>query len=103
VEADGDSRIFDIRFTPNRVDFSVVAGRTASVVRLNQNAAAGWSSVLGPVVPDATSGMHAPLQPGQAGKFSFRFMPPGLYAGLAVAAAALMVSILGWRRVLPDR
>ncbi len=95
IEADGSgSRVFDVRFTPNRVDFSVAAGRDATVVRLNQNAASGWSSALGAVAPDATSGMHAALAPGTTGKYFFRFTPPGLVAGLFIALLASLASFL---------
>ncbi len=95
IEADGTgTRVFDVRFTPNRVDFSVAAGRDATVVRLNQNAAAGWSSTVGPVVPDATSGMRAALAPGTTGKYSFRFTPPGLALGLVIALLAVIASFL---------
>ncbi len=93
IEADGDgSRVFDVRFTPNRIDFSLTAGRDATVVRLNQNAAPGWSSALGAVAPDATSGMHAALTPGTTGKYAFRFTPPGLIAGLFIALLAITAS-----------
>jgi hypothetical protein len=103
VETDGVSRIFGVRFTPNRVDFSLAAGRDASVVRLNQNAADGWTSELGPLVPDDVAGMHVPLRPGEAGKFTFRFTPPGLYAGLVIAALGLAASVPLWHRTIPDR
>ena len=93
IEIDGsDSRVFDVRFTPNRVDFSVAAGRDATVVRLNQNAAPGWSSALGEVSPDSPSGMHAALAPGTTGKYAFRFTPPGLIAGLCIALLAIVAS-----------
>lgn len=95
IETDGSgSRVFDVRFTPNRIDFSIAAGRDATVVRLNQNAAAGWSSSLGTVVPDATSGMHAALAPGATGKYSFRFTPPGLVAGLSITLLAIVASFV---------
>ncbi|HUR35789.1 MAG TPA: hypothetical protein VM032_18420 [Vicinamibacterales bacterium] len=103
VEADGASRIFDVQFSPNRIDFAVAAGREATVVRMNQNAAAGWDSTLGKVVPDPVSGMHAVLRPGQAGRYSFQFRPPGLYTGLLVALLALAASVR-WRHAhLADR
>ncbi|MEQ1727343.1 MAG: hypothetical protein ABL982_03100 [Vicinamibacterales bacterium] len=93
IEADGNgSRVFDVRFTPNRIDFSLTAGRDATVVRLNQNAAPGWTSALGAVVPDATSGMHAALTPGTTGRYAFRFTPPGLIAGLFIALLATAAS-----------
>jgi hypothetical protein len=95
IEADGSgTRVFDVRVTPNRVDFSVAAGREATVVRLNQNAAPGWSSTVGPVEPDAISGMRAALAPGTTGKYSFRFTPPGLAVGLFIATLAVIASFL---------
>jgi hypothetical protein len=103
IETGGASRIFDVRFSPNRVDFSLAAGRDATVVRLNQNAAPGWISSLADVVAEDIAGMRAPLEPGQAGKYFFRFTPPGFYAGLATAVLALLASVAVRARQLPDR
>jgi hypothetical protein len=103
VETDGTSRIFAVRFSPNRVEFSVAAGRDTTVVRLNQNAAEGWSSTLGPVGADAVAGMHAPLAAGQAGTYAFQFRPPGLYSGTLIAVLAAVVAYLGRKWTLPAR
>jgi hypothetical protein len=102
IESDESTRIVDVRFTPNRIDFSVAAGRGASLVRLNQNAVPGWRSSLGPVESDSTSGMHAPLKPGEAGKHSFTFTPPGFYIGLSIAVLAIVATLAFRSRCLPE-
>jgi hypothetical protein len=102
VESDGKAQIVDFTFSPNRVQFSAVGGRETSVVRLNQNLAAGWRSSVGPVLPDAERGQPSvTLQPGQTGKFSFSFVPPGLAAGVVLLMAAVAGTAAAWRRRLP--
>lgn len=94
----GPTRIFETRFSPNRVEFSVVGGLEPSRVRLNQNFSPGWRSDAGAVVPDPETGQPSVmLTPGQAGKFSFTFVPPGLFLGLGAGLLGIAASIFGWR------
>jgi hypothetical protein len=98
VWTDGDARITSTTFSPNQVDFSVTAGRTASRVRLNQNYAAGWNSEAGVVQPDPETGQPSMvLRAGQAGTYSFLFAPPGLLVGCALALLGLGVAAYVWR------
>lgn len=98
VFGDGRSRIFDTTFSPNRIEFSVANAREPSRVVLNQNYAAGWQSTAGPIVPNPEDGKPSVmLAPGQAGRFSFVFVPPGLWFGLAVFAVSVVGSALLWR------
>jgi hypothetical protein len=103
VETDGRSRLFDVRFTPNRVDFAVATGPEPSVVRLNQNAAQGWTSSAGPIAAAGGAGMRATLEPGATGAFTFRFVPPGFWIGCAIAALGVVGAFAGRRFRLPDR
>jgi multisubunit Na+/H+ antiporter MnhC subunit len=94
------AKISKTRFSPNRIEFSAVNGREPSRVVLNQNYAAGWRSSAGPVTPDPQDGKPSVmLAPGQAGRFSFVFVPPGLWLGLAVFASAVIGSAVLWRRL----
>lgn len=103
LSADGAARLTDVRFTPNRVEFSLISGRDTTAVRMNQNAADGWTSSAGPITPAPGSGMQARTSPGLAGRFVFRFVPPGLYAGAAIALGAVVASLLARRRTVADR
>ena len=101
VFSDGKSKVFETRFSPNRIQFSVANGREPSRIFLNQNYARGWRSTAGPVTADPQSGMPSvELPPGQTGRFSFAFVPPGLGLGLIVLAGALGASALVWSRRL---
>lgn len=95
VFTDGKSTVRDVRFTPNRIDFGVTNGPEPSRVYLNYNWGPGWRSDAGPI--DATSRevmAFVTLAPGQTGRHSFWFVPPGLRAGLAIFALAAAAS---WR------
>jgi hypothetical protein len=101
VWLDGDAQIFETRFSPNRIQFSVIGGRANSRVRLNQNFAAGWRSDAGSVEADPATGQPSVvLIPGQTGTFSFVFLPPGLFLGCGLALAAIGAAVYGWRRTL---
>ena len=98
VIADGDAVITDTSFTPNRIDFTVLGGGEAATrVLLNQNYAPGWRSDAGAFTPTRETLPGVTLAPGQTGKFSFRFVPDGLWAGLGVFAAAAGLSVLAIR------
>ncbi len=103
VSADGAARISDVRFSPNRIDFALVAGRDTTTLRLNQNASPGWESSAGTPVPADGAGMAVALAPGQAGRYYFRFIPQGLWTGLALAATGIVGAVVARRRTLPDR
>lgn len=96
---DGDAKIFWTKFSPNRIDFSMVGGRQSSRVRLNQNFSGGWKSDGGVVEPDPATGQPSVvLRPGESGRFAFVFVPPGLFPGCGLALVAIGVSAYGWRR-----
>ena len=95
VFGDDNSRISDTTFSPNRIEFSVVNGRQPSRITLNQNYARGWKSSAGPMTPDPRDGKPSVvLAPGQAGKYAFVFVPPGLWLGLGVFASAMIATWL---------
>ena len=99
VSSDGQSKIFNTTFSPNRIDFTVAGGREPSRVRLNQNFAAGWHSDAGVVEPDPETGQPSVvMSPGETGKFSFRFVPAGLLLGCGLELVAIAASAYGWRR-----
>ena len=101
VVASGDSRITGTSFTPNRVEFSVAGGREPATIVLNQNYAEGWRSSAGPVVLDGKTARPAvTVPPGTTGTYSFSFLPPGLWTGIAVLMAAAGCSPLLWSRRL---
>ncbi|MFN7914317.1 MAG: hypothetical protein U0Q55_03185 [Vicinamibacterales bacterium] len=103
LAGDGGARISDVHFSPNRIDFSLIAGRDTTRLALNQNGAPGWSSSAGAVTPLQDAGMAIAVTPGQAGRYVLRFTPPGLWAGVAILLAAVAASIAGRGRQLPDR
>jgi hypothetical protein len=93
ISSDGPAKIFDMKFSPNRIQFSATAGPEASRIVLNQNYAEGWSSTAGPIAREPRSEKPSVLlAPGQAGKFSFVFTPPGLWLGLGLLAATAVAS-----------
>jgi hypothetical protein len=97
VYAVGDARLFDTVFSPNRIDFAVAAGVTPSRVLLNTNFASGWTSTAGVVTRDAKGGPKVDLAAGRTGRFSFRFVPPGLVVGVGLLFAALIGTTFVWR------
>ena len=103
VWTEGPAKISDVAFTPNRVQFSAIGGPERTRVFLNQNYAEGWRSTAGPVRLDPQAGgrMYVELAPGQTGRFAFSFVPPGLWAGIAILALALAATAVAWHRRLP--
>ena len=93
------ARVRDLDFTPNRLAFTVADGREDARVVLNQNWAPGWTSAAGPFqVGPPTEVSTVTVAAGQTGRFSFSFVPPGLYTGTALFAIALLLSAFCWRR-----
>lgn len=87
------------RFSPNRIEFTSPARDKPARMYLNYNWSPGWTSTAGPI--DATSKevmSFVVMQPGQAGTFAFSFIPPGLYAGMAIFAIAIVISMVLQRR-----
>jgi hypothetical protein len=101
VIEDGKSTLAQSGFSPNRIQFSAVAGRESSRILLNQNYASGWTSTAGQVTPDPNHGMPSVvLSPGQAGKFSFTFLPPGLILSLLPFLCGVVGSAMLWNKRL---
>jgi hypothetical protein len=92
-----------VSFTPNKVQFSAIGGSEPTRVFLNQNYAEGWRSTAGPVRLDPQAGgrMYVELAPGQTGRFAFSFVPPGLWAGVAILVFAVAATVAAWQRRLP--
>ena len=103
VVSDGHARIESTVFSPNRIDFTVVGGTEASRVSLNQNYAAGWRSTAGAFTPTPEGMPGVTLAPGQTGRFSFTFVPPGLWWGVGIFAAAAALSAFALRRRQAER
>ncbi|MDO8679760.1 MAG: hypothetical protein Q7R30_14620 [Acidobacteriota bacterium] len=98
VFAEGPANV-NQRFSPNRIAFTFAGGEKPTRIYLNYNWSPGWTSTAGPV--DATSRevmAFVVMQPGQSGDYVFSFVPPGLYAGLAIFVAAIALSTVLWRR-----
>lgn len=92
--------VSDMAFTPNRIDFAVFGAATPSRLSFNYNWAPGWSSTAGVIDHNPERIASVMLTPGQTGRFSFSFVPPGLWTGTAILLAALAVSAAMWRRSL---
>jgi hypothetical protein len=102
ITGQGDVAVSDATFSPNRVTATVTVGRDPARVVLNQNFAEGWSTNVGPAERDPKSRLPSvPLPPGYIGPISFTFVPPGLWAGLAIWAIAIGVSLVIWRSRKP--
>ncbi len=98
VYADDDRvAITETSFTPNRIDFTVMGGHEPARVSLNQNYARGWSSTAGAVTQPPERMPGVTLAPGQTGRFSFVFVPEGLWMGTGILALTAMLSAV-WLR-----
>jgi hypothetical protein len=100
IVTEGTVRVSDVDFSPNRIAFNVFGGPEPSKVLLNYNWGPGWSSTAGPIELRGEPGKLAmvTIAPGQTGRFEFSFSPPGLYAGIAVFAIAVLVSAFAWHK-----
>jgi len=86
-------------FTPNRIDVVVEAGTTSSTLLVNQNAAPGWTSSIGPAEADARyRNVSVAVPPGTRGPASIEFVPPGLAAGGLILTLAVAGSAVAWKR-----
>lgn len=103
VFADGNAQISDTVFTPNVIEFSVVGGSQPARVSLNQNYSSGWRSSAGAFTPTQAAMPGVTLAAGQTGRFSFSFVPDGLWLGTGIFAAAVALSMLALRRRQPTR
>ena len=102
IFTDGGSTIFETIFSPNRIEFTVLGGTEPSSVFLNQNYDPGWRSSLAPVTLDAEDNKPAAtIAAGQAGRFSFTFVPDGLGVGTMLLVMAITGSVWAWKRHLP--
>ncbi len=97
---EGGGATTELGFTPNRVDFALFGGAQPARLYLNYNWGPGWTSTAGDIdhPPDRIASVA--LGPGQTGRFSFSFVPPGLWLGTAIMLAALVLSAVLWRRLL---
>jgi hypothetical protein len=99
IRGDGDVTLFGATFLPNKVAATAAVGRDPARAVLNQNFAQGWSSNVGRTERDPVSGQPSVVLPGgYSGPIVFSFVPPGLWMGLSASLAALVLSIVVWRR-----
>ena len=98
VIATGDAQLTGTVFTPNRVAFTVMGGRTPSRILLNQNYSTGWRSDAGAFTPTPETLPGVTMAAGQTGRFAFWFVPDGLWLGLGVFTVAVAASLFALRR-----
>ena len=96
--SEGGATITETAFTPNRIDFAVFGSAAPSRLYLNYNWGPGWTSAAGEIDHTPERIASVVLRPGQTGRYSFAFVPPGLWAGSAILLAALGLSVVVWRR-----
>jgi len=96
---DPNVKVFSSAFSPNRIEFTVLTGAADARVYLNQNYIEGWRSSAGAVAFDPGVGLgYVTLPRAFAGRVTFSFRPPGLFAGVALFALGLVLSRWLWRR-----
>ena len=103
LDANPSQRVTGLDFTPNRLRFTVKDGAEAARVVLNQNWSPGWQTDAGAItVRPRTELSQVTIPPGTTGEYEFSFVPPGILAGTAIFAIALVASAFVWRlRVRP--
>ncbi len=100
-DANPGNRVTSLDVTPNELAFTVAPGAAEARVVLNQNWAEGWTSTLGPIEsPKPTELAAVIVPPSERGRHRFSFRPPGLIAGAVIAAIAIAITWLAWRRRL---
>jgi hypothetical protein len=98
VFADTGVAVSRVIFGPRRIEFGVVS-RDGGRVFLNQRRAPGWASSVGPLSLDPRTRLaYVTVAPGAAGRVVLRYVPPGLFTGVALFAAGATLSALLWRR-----
>jgi len=98
IDGEGDVTITDQTFSPNRVTARAVVGREPARVTLNENLAAGWTSNAGDVSAAPTTRRPSVVLPaGYSDVVEFRYVPPGLWIGLAILVVAAGLSVVVWR------
>jgi hypothetical protein len=98
-DAGASARVTELDVTPNRLSFTVTDGPEPARIVLNQNWSPGWTSSAGSIQPPPRTELATiTIPPGQSGRYTFSFVPPGFYAGTAFFIAGLIVTALMWRR-----
>jgi hypothetical protein len=101
VFPDTHARIADVVFAPGRIQFRAQSQGEAGRVFLNERYVKGWHSSAGEFTLDPQTGLaYVTVPPGETGRFTFWFTPPGLVAGVVLLAVGLALSVLIWRRSL---
>jgi hypothetical protein len=102
-DMNGGSRVSDLDFSPNRLTFSVSGEGPDARIALNQNWSPGWTTDAGTIrVGPRTELSTVTIPQGRGGRYAFTFSPPGIYAGTALLAIAMITSfILRRTRVAP--
>ena len=100
-DANRSARVTNLDVSPNHITFDVQPGSDPARILLNQNWSPGWTSSAGPIEsPRQTELASITVAPSQSGRYSFRFIPPGLYTGTALFVAGLIATALMWRKRL---
>jgi hypothetical protein len=98
------AQVADVEYLPGAIRFRVQAADQPGRVFLNERFARGWRSDAGDFEIDPQTGLAFVTVPaGVTGHFTFRFVPPRLFAGLALFAAGIALAIVLWRRTLSLR
>ena len=104
VFPDNHARIADVLFAPGRIEFRAQTDGEAGRVFLNERYVNGWRSTAGHFTLDPQTGLaYVTLPPGKTGRFTFRFIPPGLVGGMVLLVIGLALSVAMWRRSLGSR
>jgi hypothetical protein len=86
------AQISRISFSPNRIEFGAVT-REGGPIYLNERYVTGWRGSAGDLAVDPASGLaYMTLPPGAAGKFTFQFVPRGIWAGVLLLATGLALA-----------
>ena len=80
--------IHDVDYGPSRVRF-VATTQTAGAITFNQNDLTGWRTSKGSWMPGVGAPPQVVLPAGFSGPVTIRFIPAGLWLGLALFAAGL--------------
>ena len=98
---DSQVRIADVKFAPGLIQFRAQSQGETGRVFLNERYVTGWQSSSGDFALDPQTGLaYVTLPPGETGRLTFRFTPPGLVAGLMLLAVGVALSVVIWKRSL---